>query len=105
MHNEKEGWVDLRHMNVNGHRAMAEMLISMTQRVYCEELKAMAEEFEEEEGDEWTPGEEYIPAEDTLEYVPRVRHLPTPDVFLPLTKDLDSFGCFRLMIIRARSCL
>lgn len=57
---------------------MAEMLISMTQRVYCEELKAMAEEDEEEEGEEdgWTAGEEYIPAEDTLEYVPRVRHLP-----------------------------
>ncbi|KZS87476.1 hypothetical protein SISNIDRAFT_491045 [Sistotremastrum niveocremeum HHB9708] len=69
VHNAERGWVDLRHMNVNGHRAMAEMLISMTQKIYCEELKAMANESEKE----WLPTEEHIPGKDSLEYIPRLR--------------------------------
>lgn len=59
--------VDLRHLNANGHRVMAEILISFTQRIYCDELRRM----NDATGAVWQPLDETLPGSEALEYIPR----------------------------------
>ncbi|KZT37078.1 hypothetical protein SISSUDRAFT_1129916 [Sistotremastrum suecicum HHB10207 ss-3] len=68
-HNKVTDAVDLGHLNANGHRVMAEILISFTQRIYCDELRRM----NDATGAVWQPLDETLPGSEALEYIPRLR--------------------------------
>lgn len=67
-HTDEKGRVDLKHLNAQGHRSMAEMLISMSQRILCNELKKTNAGLQEE----WKSSDKNIPGNEVLEYLPRV---------------------------------
>ncbi|KZS87480.1 hypothetical protein SISNIDRAFT_535850 [Sistotremastrum niveocremeum HHB9708] len=68
-HTDEKGRVDLKHLNAQGHRSMAEMLISMSQRILCDELKKTNAGLQEE----WKSSDKNIPGNEVLEYLPRLR--------------------------------
>jgi len=72
-HNHGDDSVDLRHMNSNGHRLMADLLASLTGRAACDDYQ---EEQAREQPDysPWLPApEDFLPVQDISgEYVPRI---------------------------------
>ncbi|KZT33438.1 hypothetical protein SISSUDRAFT_1054222 [Sistotremastrum suecicum HHB10207 ss-3] len=70
------GSVDLRHMSAAGHKIMADLIISMSERVYCEERRKI---WMESKGISDPFGTGYVPPEDgtlpgneVLEEIPRL---------------------------------
>jgi hypothetical protein len=86
-HHNGGGDIDLRHMNLNGHRICADMLSAFTQKMYCEVLREdqLVQEGKGHGMWGWQSKEsDFLPDGRDGEYVPRVSSHPFHSLLLSL---------------------